>query len=274
MAVIPEDYNFPAGQESVGFVMIRADENYFATLGVTIVRGRGFTTGDNADGRLVAVVTEAAAERHWAGQDPIGKRLRLAAGGPWREIVGVVRNMKFMFLVERLRSAMYVPFAQYPRARTTLVLEAAGDPSSLAAPLRELVRSRDANLPVYNIRNFQDVWSTNAVKPSLLIIKMIAAMGGMGVLLALSGLYGLMAYNVLRMMLRQGLVLAVAGTGIGLLAGLATGRLMVATFPTHTPTVTAYVAVVPAVFLVTMLAADLPARRASRVNPVAALRQD
>jgi ABC-type antimicrobial peptide transport system permease subunit len=138
------------------------------------------------------------------------------------------------------------------------------------------------------------VWNTNALEPSLLVIKMIAAMGGMGVLLALSGLYGLMAYsvstrrreiairmaigahknNVLRMMLRQGFVLAVAGTGIGLLAGLGTGRLMVATFPTHTPTVTAYVVVVPAVFLVTMLAAYVPARRASRVNPVAALRQD
>jgi predicted permease len=292
--VIPEAYNFPAGQEGVGFVTTRADENYFATMGVTIVRGRGFTMGDNAEAPLVAVVNEAAAERHWPGQDPIGKRLRLAAGGPWREIVGVVRNMKFSFLVERPRLAMYVPFAQHPRQRTTLLLEAAGDPSPLAVPLRELVRSRDANLPVYNIRNFQDAWNTNAVKPSLLISKMIAAMGGMGVLLALSGLYGLMAYsastrrreialrmaigahknNVLRMMLRQGFVLAVAGTGIGLLAGLATGRLMVATFPTHTPTVTAYVAVVPAVFLVTMLAAYLPARRASRVNPVAALRQD
>jgi ABC-type lipoprotein release transport system permease subunit len=202
--------------------------------------------------------------------------------------------MKFSVLVERPRPAMFIPFTQHFRPQMTLLLETTGDPSSLAAPLRELVHRLDPNLPVYSVRNFQDAWNTNAVEPSRLIIEMIAAMGAMGVLLALTGLYGLMAYsvsarkreiairmaigaprdNVLRMILRQGFVLAVTGTGIGLLLGLATGRLMVAVFPTHTPTVTACIAVVPAVFLVTMLAAYLPARRAARVNPVAALRQD
>jgi hypothetical protein len=293
--VIPEHHDFPEGQESAGMITTRAGESYFATTGVAIVRGRGFTAADDDGALPVAIINEAAAAQYWPGENPIGRRLRLeGAEQRWMEIVGVVRHVKFNFLVERAQPALYIPFAQNPGAHTTLLLEVAGDPASVAAPLRELVRGIDASLPVSGVRDYEETWQVNALKPSLLVIKMIAAMGTMGVLLALTGLYGLMAYSVsvrqreigirmavgaqkidvLGMILRQGLVLAGTGTAVGLVLGLATGRLMMAVFPTHTPSPTAYLVVVPAVFVVTMLAAFLPARRGSQVDPVTALSQD
>src|SRR5690606_5232751 len=99
---------------------------------------------DDENAPRVAVINEAAAEQYWPGQDPIGKRLRLSgADQPWIEIVGVAQNAKFMFLVERPQAALYLPFPQLPRARMTMLLEVAGDPASVAAPLREKVRGID-----------------------------------------------------------------------------------------------------------------------------------
>jgi predicted lysophospholipase L1 biosynthesis ABC-type transport system permease subunit len=241
------------------------------------------------------MVNEVAAERYWPGQDPIGKRLRLGdASGAWLEIVGVAKTGKYGFLVERPTPFLYVPYAQHPRARMTLLMESAGDPSTLAAPLRESLRDLDPAMPVYSIRTLQYTWDKKAVDPSRLLNEMVAAMGGMGVLLALTGLYGLMAYSVstrrreigirmaigaakndvLGMILRQGFVLAGTGTAVGLLLSAGANRLLVAAFPSMRNSVITYLFVIPTVFGVTMLAAFLPARRASLVQPVSALRQD
>lgn len=295
MAIVPERYQMPEGQKTIQILASRVDENYFATFGVPILRGRGFTEDDDSDSPLVAVLNETAAGIFWPGEDAIGKRVRLGGDtGPALEIVGVVKTGKYQFLMERPRNFLYVPYAQHPRSRMNLLLESAGDPASLTAPLSEVVRGLDSNLPVYSVRTFQQTFETGAVTPNLMIIELEAAMGGMGVLLALSGLYGLMAYSVsarrreigirmaigahknqvLAMVLRQGLLLAGTGTAVGLIFSAGVGRLLVAAFPATQNSVVAYLIVVPAVFAVTMLAAFLPARRASQVDPVTALRQD
>ncbi len=293
--MVPEGFDFPDGEDGALMVSSRVNPSYFKTLAVGIVQGRGFTAADDADARPVAVVNQVAAERYWPGQDPIGKRLHYGGDtAPLVEIVGVVENMKFNFLVERSQPAVFLPFAQQPQSRADLLLKSSGDPGELAAPLRDLIRGLDPDLPTFNVRSFADTWETNAVSPSRVIIEMIAAMGVVGVLLSLTGLYGLMAYsvsarrreigirmavgarqrNVVGIFLLQGAALAGAGTLIGLLLSIGTGRLMAAAFPTHNPPMMSYLPVVPAVFLITTFAALIPARRASRVDPVAALRQE
>ena len=293
--IVPEHYEVPEGQRSLSIMSSRVNENYFASLRIPMVRGRGFASADDADSAPVAIVNEVAAERYWPWQDPIGKRLRLGDGsGAWLEIVGVAKSGKYEYIVERPMPFLYVPDAQHPRARMTLLMESAGDPSALAAPFRESLRELDPAMPVYSIRTLQYTWDARAVDPSRLLNKMVAAMGCMGVLLALTGLYGLMAYSVstrrreigirmaigahknavLGMVLRQGFVLAGTGTAVGLLLSAGVSRLLVAAFPAMRNSSITYLIVIPAVFGVTMLAAFLPARRASQVDPVTALRQD
>ncbi len=295
MAVVPENYEVTEGQRSLNIMGTRIDKNYFATLRVPIVQGRGFAVTDDANSRLVAVVNETAAEQYWPGQNPIGKRTRLGdAGSPWLEIIGVAKTGKYRFLMERPTPFLYIPFAQHPKAQMVLLLESAGDPASLAAPLRDIMRDLDPDLPTFGTRTLQQTFETGAVDPNLLIVQMSAAMGSMGVLLALSGLYGLIAFsvstrrreigirmavgahknNVLGMVLRQGLVLAGTGTVVGLFLSAGTARLLSAAFPSYEYSVVVYLIVVPAAFGVTMLAAFLPALRAAQVNPVLALRQD
>ena len=209
-------------------------------------------------------------------------------------IVGVAKTGKYRFLMERPTRFLYIPFAQHPKAQMVLLLESAGDPASLAAPLRDTVRDLDPDLPTFGTRTLQQTFETGAVDPNLLIVQMSLAMGSMGMLLALTGLYGLMTYsvstrrreigirmaigahknNVLGMVLRQGLVLAGTGTVVGLFLSAGTARLLAAAFPSYQYSVVVYLIVVPAAFGITMLAVFLPARRASQVDPVLALRQD
>src|SRR5262249_3437481 len=197
MAIVPENYEVPEGQRSLNIMGTRIDKNYFATLRVPIVEGRGFTATDDANSRLVAVVNETAAEQYWPQQNPIGKRIRLGdASSPWLEIIGVAKTGKYRFLMERPTPFLYIPFAQFPKAQMVLLLESAGDPASLAAPVRETLHDLDPDLPTFGTRTLQQTFETGAVDPNLLIVQMSAAMGSMGVLLALSGLYGLMAYSV------------------------------------------------------------------------------
>jgi hypothetical protein len=295
MTIAPEQYQLPEGEQGVSILASRVDENYFGTLGIPIVRGRAFAAGDDARSPMVAVVNEAAAAYYWPGQDPLGKRIRLTAGaGAWLEVVGVAKTGKYRFLMERPTRFLYVPYAQHPRSQMILLLESEGDPTSLTGPLHELVRRLDPDLPIYGVRTLQETFETGAVSPNLLIIRLEAAMGAMGVLLALTGLYGLMAYsvsarrreigirlaigahknNVLGMVMRQGFALAGVGTLAGLALSAVAGRVLVAAFPDTRNSIAAYFLVVPAVFGVTMLAALVPARRAALVDPVAVLRQD
>lgn len=292
MPIAPEGFQLPDGDQTAAILTSRVDENYFNTLHVPLVRGRGFAATDVATSPLVAVANEAAASQFWPGQDPIGKRIRLG-DGRWLQVVGVAKTGKYRFLMERPTWFLYVPYAQHPRPSMVLLLESGGDASSLAAPIRDVVREIDASMPVYGVRSLKRTFDANAVNPNLLIIRLEAAMGAMGVLLALSGLYGLIAYSVsvrrreigirmavgaaktdvLRMVMRQGVILAGVGSLIGLLFAIGAGRLLVAVFPATDNSVVTYLIVIPAVFAITILAALLPASRAVKVDPAIVLRQ-
>lgn len=290
--ILPEGYRFPAGQESADMFASTVDENYFDTGGIRILRGRGFMATDTASSPRVAVVNQEVAKNYWPGQDAIGKRFRLDnRNGPWVEIVGVAKTIKYLWIAEPPTEFVYLPLAQHPRQRMTLLAESFGDPASLAAPLREVVHGLDANQPIYDVRTYDDYYKYRAIKTPGLIVQTVAAMGLMGLILAMVGLYGLVAYaagrrtreigirmaigaqrsSVLRLVMRQGLILALSGVGAGLVASVGAHRLLNAMFSSSGVDFPTYLLVVPSLLAVTMLAAYIPARRASRVDPMKAL---
>ena len=293
--VIPEGVPMPAGAEAVGVFSNIVSDGYFRTLGVPLVEGREFEVTDRADSARVVIANEQFVHKYYPNQDPIGKRLRLnGADGPLAEIVGVAKQGKYVFPIEPRMDYLYLPLAQNPAAALTLMLETEGPSAGLSGPLRNLVRTLDSRQPIYGVRTMEEFYEVRAHKTLGLVTASIAGLGILGLVLALVGLYGLMTYsvalrqreigvrmaigaapaNVVRMVLKQGMILAGSGAAIGLLLSLAASR------PTATlvegqgfnlPLV-ALVAV--ALLAMAALGAYIPARRASRVDPNTVLRQE
>lgn len=296
--VKPEGFQLPEGKEQLTLFSARVDERYFETMKIPIVRGRGFREGDSTDAPRVAVVNEQYVRHYLPNQDPIGKRFELRDRGSssWVEIVGVAKTTKYLWLGEPPTDFVYLPYRQHPRTNMVLLAESAGDAASLVAPLRDLVRRFDPSMPIFNVRTMDEFYRMRTITIFNVIIGIIAAMGMMGLTLAIVGLYGLVAYatsrrtreigirmaigagrtSVVRMVLRQGVGLALVGLVVGLLAGVGVERLMMALFPSGDDSieVMAYVLVTPIVLGATFLAAYLPARRAARIEPMTALRYE
>ena len=295
-SILPENFQFPRATESANVLENTVDESYFDTLAVPIVRGRAFRTIDKAGAPLVAVVNQTLANHYWPNQDAVGKRFRMdSRNGKWVEIVGVARNGKYLFISEPPDiEYVYFPLAQHPKAQMTLMAESSGDAAGLASPMREVVRSLDANQPIYNVRTMEELFRIRAVSTPNFIVQTVGAMGLMGLVLSVVGLYGLVAYaasrqtreigirlaigaqrsSVLGRVMRQGLVLALSGIGIGLVASFGAERLLNAIFSSGRTDRISYLLVAVVLLAVTALAAYIPARRASRVDPMRALRYE
>jgi len=298
-AILPEGYQFPPGQSNAMLSAIWTDESFFETLAIPILRGRGFRATDSAGRPGVAVVTQTIAQDYWPGQDPIGKRFRLdGSSGPSIEVVGVAKPNNLFQLGTSPVDFVYFPYAQAAKQHPlTLFTQTAGDPTGLAGPLREVVRQLDSNQPISNVRTLQAMYDA-IVGYMRAIARTVGAMGVMGLLLALAGLYGLVAYgvstrtheigvrmalgadrgSVLRMVLRRAFTLAVAGIVAGVGLSIAVARLLEAFSPDDSNsggddlTNSAYAVMVFVVLALTMIAAYIPARRAARVDPNVALR--
>jgi predicted permease len=295
VAFVPEGFQMPPDRANFNSTMDTIDEGYFETMGVPILRGRAFLSSDTPDSTRVAIVNEHFAKHYWPGSDAVGKHIRLesSAGAPV-EIVGVAQTIKTQNMADPT-DFVYMPMAQHPVARMVLMLHTSGDPLQLVQPVKDVVRSLDSNLPMLQTRAYQDFYLNQAVRGPRIAIDLVGSMGLVGLLLAVAGLYGLVAYNVsrrtreigirialgaassnvLRLVLGKGLVLV----GIGMVAGLAMGfaleQLMNSMlFNSGGVDILAYAVVVPTMFLVTMLAAYVPARRATKIAPTQALRYE
>ncbi len=296
IAFVPEGFQMPADRESFTSTMDTVDEGYFETMGVPILRGRGFLASDSKDAPPVAVVNEQFAKNYWPDVDAVGKRIRLdGKGGTAVEIVGVAQTIKYVNTNDRPMNFIYIPVAQRPSARLVLLLRSRGDPLQLIDPLKEVVRTIDTNMPMVEMRTYRDIYRYSAVEGPGIAINLVATMGAMALLLAIVGLYGLVAYNVsrrtreigirmaigarpsdvARLVMGKGLVLVGTGTLIGLVMSLAIERLMNSMlFNAGGVDLVPYLIVVPSMFLVAMLAAYVPARRAARIEPTQALRYE
>jgi predicted permease len=298
VTIAPEGFQFPEGRENVTVLSSRIDERYFDAMAIPLVSGRNFTLDDDRDSPRVAIVNQQLAQHYWPNQDPIGKRFRLNdADRTWVEIVGVAKTTKYLFIAEPPTDFVYLAYRQRLPQRMILVAQSAADPTTLVGPLREVVRGLDVNQPIFNVRTMEEFYRMRALAIFNVLITVVGGMGLMGLGLAIVGLYGLVAYavarrtkeigirmaigatreTVLRMVLRQGMVLAMVGLVIGLIASVGAGRLLAAAFPQggqEESDVTALAIVTAIVITVTFVAAYIPATRAARTNPVQALRNE
>lgn len=293
---VPDGFEMPRDRENFYSAMDTVDEGYFETMGIPVLRGRGFLASDTADASRVAVVNEQFAKHYWPAGDALGKHIRLdrRAGTPV-EIVGIAATLKYRTTTERPRDFVYMPLAQHPVSRMVLMLRSTGDPLQLVKSVKDVVRALDPNMPMLDTRSYADFYLSQAVKGPQMAVDLVGAMGAVGLLLTIAGLYGLVAYNVsrrtreigirmalgatssdvLRLTMGKGLVLAGIGTVIGLAMGFALEQVF-NSFLFHAGGVdfVAYVVTVPSLLLVTMLAAYVPARRAGRIAPTQALRYE
>ena len=292
---VPDGFTMPPDRENFTVTMDTIDEGYFDTMGITILRGRAFAATDTADAPRVTIVNAHFAKHYWPGGDAVGKHIRLdnSAGAPV-EIVGVAQTIKYQNMATPA-DFVYMPLAQHPVARMVLLLRSSGDPLQLLQPVKDAVRSLDPNLPLLQTRAYEEFYLNQAVRGPQIAIDLVGTMGLVGLLLAIAGLYGLVAYNVsrrtreigirmalgavssdvLRLVMGKGFVLVGTGTALGLVMGFALEQLMNSMlFDSGGVDVVAYLIVVPSLFLVAMLAAYVPARRACRIAPTQALRYE
>jgi len=292
-SVIPEGYQLPQGQESVGVMASTVTEGYFETMQVRLTKGRGFLETDNDTAPKVAVVNEEFAQRYWPNQDPVGKRLRIGnTKSDWVQVIGVTETGTYLWIAEAPTPFLYIPYRQSPRSRMRLLAHTPAQSAGMIAPIRETVRTIDPNQPIYDVRTMEEFYEMRAVRITGLIARIVGIAGLMGLALALAGLYGLISYSVsrrtreigirmaigagrdgvLRMVLRQGMTLASIGLLIGMASGVGAGFVLKAAFQMNAVDWVT-MAVVPVLLLaVTALASLIPARRASMIDPMRALR--
>jgi predicted permease len=296
MAVAPEGYVFPKGREKAIVFGGAVDAAYFRTMDVDIRQGRAFTDDDRAGSRRVAIVNEQFAKTYWPGQDAIGRRIRLdSAQGVPVEVVGVARTGHYLSVNEPPAPYVYLPYEQNPRPRMTLIVQAAGNPAELAPLLRDLVRSIDANVPVFNLRTVAALYESRGIGTWLELFQMVATMGLIGLALAITGLYGVVTYTVARrvkefgiraalgatrrdvvwMVERRGLILASAGIAVGATLTVVISPLLAAGFVgLSASSAGPYIVVALSLLLVCIAATYMPARRAASLDPVRALRDE
>jgi putative ABC transport system permease protein len=273
----------------------RAQPNYFQTMGVQLLKGRAFTAQDSRDTPRVAIVNETFVKRYFPNEDPVGKRFTFGGGGPnarWFTIVGVVRDTKRQGLDQPVRIESWMPLAQMPAGSMDVVLRTTGDPLALGNAARETVWSLDRDLPIPTIQTVEQILSERVAQRRLNML-LLALFALVALILAAVGVYGVMNYavtqrtheigvrvalgaqtrDVLRLIVGQGMKLALAGVVIGLIATLALTRLMASLlFGVSATDPITFVAIAALLFMVAIAACWIPARRASKVDPMAALR--
>lgn len=278
---------------------------YFHTLRVPILRGREFQIQDTATSLRVILINESMARRFWPAEDPIGKRLRIdVVNEPSREIVGVVGDVRHNRYDREAQPQMYVPCIQQPlvsrggwiesRLALTFVVRSTGDPLHLVPALRSAVADVDRNLPIFNIKTPDEYLAEQLWQPRQTMI-LLGIFGAIAVVVAMTGVYGIMAYairqrtheigirmalgasrrDVLRLVIARGLRLVALGVAIGVAGSFALTRLLETLLWGVTPTdPLTYALVILTLVTVAMLACYLPARRALDIEPTIALRYE
>ena len=282
----------PMGQRPLG-VWCPVSPGYFRTLGIPLVRGRDFTESDDRAAPKRVIVSQSLARRYWPNDDPIGKHIRYARREFFAEVVGVAGDVKTQSLDAGSGMIYYTPYRQFTWPNVSITLRGAGDPLSFVKPATAQILALDRDLPVVNPRTLEETVS-NTLTARRQTMWMIAGFALVALLLAVVGLYGVMAYavvqrtaeigirqaigaqrgDILRMVLAQGLRLSALGIAIGGIAAFALTRVIANMLYNVSATDPLTFAAIAILFLAVALAASyIPAWRASRVDPVVALRQ-
>jgi putative ABC transport system permease protein len=271
--------------------------DYFTAMGIPLRRGRTFDRRDTADSSPVAIINESAARRYFPGQDAIGKRIRVAATSQaWREIVGIVGDVKHGRLDAEIPAQTYEPIAQRPRGGglTFVVRDPDASPTPLIAGLRTAIQAVDGDLPIANVRTL-DSWIAESIARQRFATTLFGVFSGVALLLAAIGIYGVMAYavsrrtgeigvrmalgartgDIVRLVFAQSGRLIAMGVLVGVVAALLLTRFLEKLlFQVSTSDPATFAVIVAVLASVASVACLLPARRASRISPMNALRAD
>jgi len=282
--------------EKIGMTSWVVGNDYFSTIGSPLLRGRDFTPQDDRSRPGVVIINETMANLYWPNEDAISKRIRLGSrDNPPLEVVGVAKDGKYHNYFESPQPCLFLPCSQHYRGRMTLVLHAATEASTLSAALRREVAALDPNLPIFDVKTMEAHIQGRAMMGPRLATALLSSVGLIGLFLATVGLYGLIAHavtrrtqeigirmalgarrvDVLKLVVGQGMWLVFVGVVIGLFASLAVTRqmksLLFGVSPTDLPT---FVAGSSLLMFVALLACWIPARRATKVDPLIALRSE
>ena len=275
------------------------EPGYFQTVGIPLRQGRDFSVRDSLESTPVVIINETLARLYFPGRDPLGKRIQPGVGNgypspPMRQIVGVVRDIRQNGLTVQPGPQVYVPRAQSPLGSMIVVLNTKVAPSSVAEIARQEVASVDKDVPIYAVRTFDHYFSKSVGEPHFLST-LLAIFAALALVLATIGLYGVISYStaqrtheigvrmalgarrhdVLVLVLRQGLRLALIGVAIGILGSLGVTRLLSSLlYGVHPSDLSTFALVSLGLMFVALLACYIPARRATRVDPMVALRYE
>ena len=292
-----EDHPKPEGEE-ISVDMYVVTPGYLRAMEIPMRHGRAITDADTTDSALVALINQTMAEQLWPNQDPIGRRIKFPGTQknpqPWRTIVGVVNDVAQYSLDQKAPMQIYLPHSQFPTSFDTIVVKTENDPRGLAAAIRREIQAVDKDQAVYDIKTLEELQSDSiALRRFFMLLLMVFA--GVTLALAATGIYGVMSYSVtqrtqeigirmalgagtadvLKLVVRSGITLALTGVAIGLVATFALTRLLQSILFGVKPT-DALTFTVGAVGLiaVAMVACYLPARRATKIDPLVALRDE
>ena len=271
--------------------------DYFKSMGISLVSGRFFDQRDTDTSQPVAIIDDSLAQTYWPNQDPIGHRVHQGDRGnnvPWSTIIGVVHHVRNRTLEARSRVEVYYAHAQRPSGSMALTILTTGNPMDLATTIQKQVSALDPELPVYRVRTMAEVMGESVARRRVALV-LLAAFAGLALLLASVGIYGVTSYlanqrqreiglrialgsrrsQVLQLIIGQGMRTIVIGLLIGLLPALALTRLMSGLLFGVRPADPLALGGAAAILLaVALVAIFIPARRASNVNPMVALRYE
>lgn len=291
---IVEGFEPPDGGDAPQAQLQTVSLGYFKTMGMSLLRGRDFLETDKEDTPLVAVIDDTLARRYWPDGNAIGKRIKTTGDDQWLTIVGVVNGIKNASLSEELAPHLYFSHGQDPRLRMYMVVRATGQSAALTGAIQGKLHELDPDVPIYAVHTMEEVVSRtlNSQKLTNLLLTTFAILA---LLLAIVGIYGVMSIyvtnrrreigirlalgaqpsNLLQAVLKEGLILTVTGIIAGLVGSLATTRFIASLLYKVNPWDPAVFSALPLLLLVVALAACYwPARRASRTDPLVALRYE
>ena len=289
-APIVVDGYTPPPEESPTVDYNEVGEDYFVTMGIPLVGGREFTRADDEKGALVAVVNETMAQRYWQGRDPLGQRLQLK--GRWMQVVGIAKDSKYSSVRERPTPFFFVPVRQNSLRAAILNIRTPLAPQTMATAIAREVHALDANLAPYEVITLQEQLE-RSTSPQMVAVTLVGTLGGLALLLAAIGLYGVMSYavsqstrelglrmalgadtsNVLRLVMSRGLALTAGGVLLGAVIALALTRLLGNLLYNVSPRdPLAFGSALAVMTIASLAACFLPAWRATRTDPARTLR--
>jgi predicted permease len=292
--VFPEGQDEASGYRGTLTTLDSVTPTYFETLRVPVVRGRTFSDTDRADTLWVAVANEAMAKHFWPGEEAVGKRFHFFGETKLREIVGVVKNTIVGAIGEEPQPMVYLPITQNFSPFVTLQVRTTGKPESVISTVRNSVQSLDSNLAITNVQTIHEIMDQGLWAPRM-AAALLTLFGSLALVLAAVGVYGVLSYSVnqqrheigirralgaqagdvLRLIAGQGLRLAIAGLALGLLLALGFTRLLASLLYSVSATDPwTFLSVTAVLTLVAIVACYVPARRATSVDPLVALRYD